>query len=366
MRSDLRIAAAILCGLALTACGGASTPPATSGAAGSVAAPSTGIEVGRYQGGDRPQLLEAGARKEGAVNWYTVMAGDAIEATANGFKQKYPYLKVDVFRADAADLLTRASQEDQAGKRVFDVVDVASPYIDQLAQQSTPFFSPSIANYPPELKFGVNGALVQTASDWTTIIGFGYNTQLIPESAVPKTQADLLNPALSGKLSLAGTGTGWYWVGSILKGMGEENGRKFLDQFAKQQKPAVQQISGKALLDLIAKGEVPASPTIFRDHVRQAAQNQKAPVAWVPLEPVATLATKMAYAAKAPHPNAGMLFVDYILGAEGQQILKDHFYTTAGGEKLPYQLWLPGEGKPADEAAKENQTWADLFKGYFR
>lgn len=349
-------------GCLLAACGGSAAP---SGASAS-GAPAGATDIARYQAADRQQVLENGARKEGSVSWYTVMAGDAIDATVNGFKKKYPFLTVDVFRADGGDLVTKANQEEQAGRHGFDVVDVASPYIDQLASQSTPFYSPSIASYPPELKFGANGALVNTASDWTTIIGFGYNKQLIPESAVPKTLNDLLNPGLTGKLSLAGTGTGWFWVGSVLKGMGDENGKKFLDQFAKQQKPSVQQISGKALLDLVAKGEVPGSPTIFRDHVRQAAEIQKAPVAWVPLEPVATLATKLAYAAKAPHPNAGMLFLDFIMGPDGQQILKDHFYTTAGGDKVPYQLWLPGEGKPGDEAAKENQMWADLFKGYFR
>ena len=341
----------------LAACGSATPASSPSDAS---------ADVARYQGADRQQVLEAGARKEGSVNWYTVMAGDAVEAVSGGFKQKYPYLQVDVFRADAGEVVTRATQEAQAGKHVFDVVDMSSPQIDLIGEAKlfTPYFSPSIASFAPELKFGVSGPLVVSASDWTTIIGFGYNSQLIPESAVPKTQADLLNPALAGKMTLAGTTTGYNWVGSILKAMGEDNGRKFLDQFAKQQKPAVQQISGKAVLDLVAKGEVPASPTIYRDHVRQAAA-KKAPVAWAPLEPVPTLATKMAYAAQAPHPNAGLLFVDYVLGAAGQQILRDHFYTT-GGEKLPYQLWLPGEGKAATDAAKEAQGWADLFKADFR
>ncbi|HEX6512374.1 MAG TPA: extracellular solute-binding protein [Chloroflexota bacterium] len=347
--------------LAIAACGG-NAAPASNGAS----APASSTNVASYQGADRQQMLEAGARKEGVVSWYTVMAGDAIQAVSNSFKQKYPFLQVDIFRADAVDIVTRATQEAQAGKQVFDVVDMSSPQIDQLAEAHlfTPYFSPSTASFPAELKFGAKGQMVDSASDWTTIIGFGYNSQLIPDSAVPKKQADLLNPALSGKMTLAGTTTGYNWVGSILKGMGEDNGRKFLDQLGKQQKPAVQQISGKAVLDLVAKGEVPASPTIYRDHVRQAAA-QNAPVAWVPLEPAATLATKLYYAAKAPHPNAGLLFVDYMLGAEGQQILKDHFYTT-GGEKAPFQIMLIGEGEPPDQALKEQQSWADIFKADFR
>lgn len=352
--------------LAVAACTSPAAPSATGGSTTvSNSAPATPADIARYQGADRQQVLEAGAHKEGTVNWYTVMAGDAVDAIANGFKQKYPYLAVDVYRADSTEIVTRADQEEQVGKHVFDVLDMASPYVDQLAQQYTPYYSPSLANFTPELKFGANGPFVDSASDWTTILGFGYNTQLIPESAVPKTHADLLNPALSGKLALSGTGTGGYWVGSVLKGMGDEKGRAFIQQFAKQQSPGVQQISAKALLDLVAKGEVPASPTIYRDHVRQAVETQNAPVAWVALEPVTTLATKMAYAAKAPDPNAGMLFIDYIMGTDGQQVLKDHYYTT-GGEPLPYQLWLPGEGESADQGAQDTQLWNTLFNSTFR
>jgi iron(III) transport system substrate-binding protein len=363
--------ASFLClGILLAACGGSPTaaPVPASGPAGAAqsGAPTTAPEIGRYQGADRQQILEAGAKKEGSVTWYTVMAGDAIDALTKAFQQKYG-VKVDVFRADAGDIVTRATQEAQANKQVFDVVDMAPPQIDVLGEANlfTPYFSPAASNLPAELRFGASGPLITGGGDWTTIIGFGYNTQLIPDSAVPKTNQDLLNPALSGKMTLAGTTTGYNWVGSVLKGLGDAAGKKFLQDFAQQQKPAVQQISGKAVLDLVAKGEVPASPTIYRDHVRQAAELQKAPVAWVPIEPDATLVTRISYAAKAPHPYAGLLFIDYVLGSEGQQILKDHFYTT-GGEKLPFQIWQPGLGESTDQAAKEQQSWADIFKGDFR
>ncbi|HLY64813.1 MAG TPA: extracellular solute-binding protein [Chloroflexota bacterium] len=352
--------------LLLGACGGSAAAPASSAPpAGTSAAPSGAVELARYQAADRQQVLEADARKEASLTWYTVMAGDAIDALTNGFQQKYPYLKVDVYRADETAIVTRATQEAQANKQVFDVVDLGSPGIDLIgdAKLLTPYFSPSLSGLPDELKSGMSGSMVSLASDWTTIIGFGWNTQLIPDGAVPKTQDDFMNPALSGKMSLAGTTTGYNWIGSILKAKGDEKGKQWLQDFAKQQKPTVQQISGKALLDLVAKGEVPASPTIYRDHVRQA-QAQKAPVNWVPIEPDATLVTKMGIAAKAPHANAGLLFVDYILG-EGQPILKDHFYTT-GGEKLPFTIWPIGEGRTTDEAAKDQQAWGDLFKADFR
>jgi iron(III) transport system substrate-binding protein len=364
------IAAALL----LAGCGG-SAAPAPSGPAGSSAAvgssgaaaqtsgaPTNPVDIAKYQGADRQQMLEAGARKEGTVTWYTSIAGDAMDALGNGFKQKYPFMQVNIFRADATDLMTKATQEAQAGRQNFDLFEGNQLLVMADARLLTPFWSPALANVPDDLKMLPEGKLVMGASDWTTLIGFGYNTKLIPENAVPKTQDDLLNPALKGKMSLAGSTTGSNWVGSILEAKGKDKGKEFLKRFAEQQ-PSVQQISGKALQDLIAKGEVPASPTIFRDHVRQS-KDQGAPIEWVPIEPVAALVTKVGVAAKAPHPYAAMLYLDYLLG-DGQAVLKAHYYSS-GTEKFPFKVWPIDAGKNSDQLQQQLQDWTDLFKANFR
>ncbi|HLG68887.1 MAG TPA: extracellular solute-binding protein, partial [Chloroflexota bacterium] len=227
----------------------------------------------------------------------------------------------------------------------------------------TPFYSPGTANIADNLKTSAKGPLVMTASDWTTNASFAYNKTLIPESAVPKKFEDLMNPGLTGKMALAGTTTGINWVGSVLEAMGQDKGKQFLQQLGEKQKPSVQQVSGKALLDLIAKGEVPSSPTIYHDHVIQA-QATGAPVDWVPLEPVVSLASQVGVDVKAPHPYAAMLFIDYCLG-DGQKVLEDHHYST-GTEKVPYKLFVPDAGKTADQFQKDLSAWTDIFKADFR
>src|SRR5690349_19787110 len=60
----------------LAACGGsqAAGSPAQSAASGAKSGvPTTATEIARYQGADRQQILEAGAKKEGTLTWYTVM-----------------------------------------------------------------------------------------------------------------------------------------------------------------------------------------------------------------------------------------------------------------------------------------------------
>jgi iron(III) transport system substrate-binding protein len=325
-------------------------------------------ELATYRGADRQQILEAGARSEGRLGWYTSLAGDVIDKLTSGFKQKYPFIQqVDVFRGDEGEIITRSTQEAQSGQQVFDVLESQYTPIRILSDAGllTPYFSPAVAAIPTGFRTdGPNGS-VTDAVVRISYIGFGYNTSLVPESAAPKTRDDLMSPALTGKISLAGSTTGNRWVGSVLQGLGDEKGKQWLADFAAKQKPTVQQVSGKALLDLIAKGEAVASPTIFEDHVLAAIATQKAPVKWVPIEPVVANAGSGALASKAPHPNAALLFLDYLLGPDGQKILKDTGYSTPE-DKVDFKWWIPEAGKSADQVEQDAKKWADLFKTTFR
>ena len=361
--------------LALAACGGGSAPassgsPAASSATkGSVAAsgsPTTAAQLASYQGADRQQLLEAGAKQEGQLTWYTSLAGDIIQKLTDGFKTKYPFMTVDVFRAAENDLVTRAMQEHQAGKRVMDALETPldGELIFDESKLLLPFFSPALAKIPDDFKTASKNGLAVGATDRITFIGFGYNTTLVPEGAVPKKIDDLLNPELAGKVQLAGTTTGYRWIGSVLHGMGATNGQKFLEQFSKQQHVHVQQVSGKALLDLIAKGEVPSSPTIFKDHVVQAAEKH-APVKWVGISPVVANVGQMSLASDAPHPHAALLFLDYVLGQDGQKVLAKLHYSLPT-EKQDFSYWIPEQGRTTAQVEKDQNGWADDFKKLFR
>jgi len=85
-----------------------------------------------------------------------------------------------------------------------------------------------------------------------------------------------------------------------------------------------------ALINLVASGEVPLSPTIFDANVAIAKQ-KGAPVEWRPLEPVVTTVGSSALMAKAPNPYTALLFIDFLLSKEGQQLIMK------GG------LWSPRE-----------------------
>src|SRR4051794_18498163 len=96
--ASARLAVLLVAALAL-ACGG--TAPAARGAAsGSVPAapaaggkPTTVAELAGYQGADRQQVLEEGARREGKLTWYTSLTGPIIDRLLAGYQQKYPYVE---------------------------------------------------------------------------------------------------------------------------------------------------------------------------------------------------------------------------------------------------------------------------------
>ncbi len=330
------------------------------------ARPTTPTELALYKGSDRQQILEEGARKEGRLTWYTSLAGPIVDRIVDGFKKKYPFVQAEAFRAAENELVTKATQEAQAGQQVFDVMETPPSATRILFEAGllAPYYSPALAELPDALKTGLKDGVVESATVRVSYIGFGYNTRLVPENAVPKSHADLLNPGLTNKVALAGTSTGHRWVGSVLQAMGEDKGRQFLVEFAEKQKPTVQQVSGKALLDLIAKGEVAASPTIFRDHVLQAEKEQGAPVKWVPLDPVVGNAGQASFAAKTKYPHAALLFLDYLL-SDGQQVLRDNYYTV-GLDKVSFTPWIPEQGKTAAQIEKDLKLWESLFRSTFR
>ena len=97
-----------------------------------------------------------------------------------------------------------------------------------------------------------------------------------------------------------------------------------------EQEISVQDMAPAALINLVGSGEIPLSPTIFDANVT-IAKRKGAPVEWRPLEPVVTTVGSAALLAKAPNPHTALLFIDYLLSKEGQQLIMK------GG------LWSPRE-----------------------
>jgi iron(III) transport system substrate-binding protein len=116
-------------------------------------------------------------------------------------------------------------------------------------------------------------------------------------------------------MSLAGGATAARWVGAVI----EIAGKEFIEKLAAQD-VNVHKLSGAALANLVVTGEVPMSPTIFDSNIF-VAKRKGATVEWRPVDPVVANVGYSGLVAKAPHPHAALLFLDYIHSKEGQQFI---------------------------------------------
>ena len=258
--------------------------------------------------------LVRGAKKEGKVVYWTTMRLPDAQALAQGFESKYPFMKAEIVRISGDQLIERAITEHRAGKATADVLDAFSFKVLQNRGLLQPFATPESAFYPADYKDPQNF--------WVTLYCaynvIAYNTKLVPAAEAPRDWPDLLNPKWKGKLAL--DDQDYYWYAGMLKFWGEEKGRKYMQDLARQD--LIWRRGRGLLTELMASGEFHAVVVTFPDLVEQMKAKGQ-PVEWVKTSnPILVTLDMMGIGAKAPHPNAGKLFMNYSISKEGQEVLR--------------------------------------------
>ena len=281
-------------------------------------------QLALYPGADRETVLIEGAKREGKFTLYT--SHTWFRTFVKEFEKKYPFIKASEWRNDSKNLIRKVLEETKSGRVLVDVVETTADGMGILKREGLfqEYFSPEARFYPNELKMkGKTGFFY--LPDRETYNSLGFNTQFIPPGVAPRTLKDLLDSKWKGKMAITSTSTGVRWIGNAL----ETQGREYIDKMAEQD-ISVQDMAPAALINLVGSGEIPLSPTIFDANVTIAKQ-KGSPVEWRPLEPVVTTVGSAALMAKAANPNTALLFIDYLLSKEGQQLIMK------GG------LWSPRE-----------------------
>jgi iron(III) transport system substrate-binding protein len=318
---------------------------------------STLSELVAYTGADREQILVGGAKAEGKVVWYTSLAGSSYKELAQGFEKKYPGIKVDVYRAASNELMAKITAEANARQYLVDTIETTLPLLKSLREDGllAVYQSPHLAKYPARAKENAGNGLYYWGVNRESFIGVGFNPNLITASAVPKNFDGLLNPQLKGKMGMTTSETGVRMMGAMLKFKGEEFVRKL-----KAQDISLQSISGRAMADMAISGEVPISPSIFRDHAMES-KLKGAPINWVPMEAVPTNAGATAIIYQAPHPHAAVLMADFILSPEGQKILEDLQFGSPAKD-FGFKRWYPEAGLNTEQYDKEATKWQKVLR----
>jgi ABC-type Fe3+ transport system substrate-binding protein len=101
--------------------------------------------------------------------------------------------------------------------------------------------------------------------------------------------------------------------------LGIEKARKLVEGLAKQK--LILRNQPNQMAQLLAAGEFPMAQ-VYVHHLERV-KSKGAPVDWIKtLDPLVALRGAVAISARAPHPNAARLFVDFYLSKEGQQLVK--------------------------------------------
>jgi iron(III) transport system substrate-binding protein len=317
--------------------------------------PATSADLAKYLGADRERLLFEGAKREGKVVWYTSLS--AYKEVAKSFESKYPGVTVELFRAPAMNLATRILSEAHARRYIADAIETTPGSLMLVRDNKLllPYTSPHLADYPDGSKEKATGGLVYTTVDRESYPGIGYNRKSIREADVPRSFEDLLKPALKGKMGISGEEIGTRVIGAMLKTKGEAYVKKLAGQDIKHYSlPAL------GLNELIVSGEVPVTFTAVDSNIRLAAA-RGAPVAWLPVDLVPANAGSLAVLTNTQHPYAALLFVDFLIGPEGQKLLGERL-GYGGARKDPgFKRWYPEQGLTSYEYAQTIERWNKIL-----
>jgi ABC-type Fe3+ transport system substrate-binding protein len=278
-------------------------------------------EVLTYQRPDRQKLLEEGARKEGTLVIYSGMiVNQLLRPLTEAFEKKYPFINTRYWRGDANQVIVKVLAEIQANSLVADIVEGSgiSGAVGG-AKFVLPFYSPLLEALPKE-----DVAPDRTwAATRLRYIGLGYNTKFISKDEAPKSYDDLLNPKWRGKMAWnAGSDASGalITITTLLATWGEEKTDAYVAKLARQDITPLL-VSNRQVVDQVILGEYWIGIGISAHHPIISA-GRGAPSATVLFEPVPSLIDCIQVVKGAKHPHAAMLFVDFILSTEAQQMMQ--------------------------------------------
>jgi iron(III) transport system substrate-binding protein len=255
------------------------------------------------------------AKKEGRVSFYTSMGADESKMVADAFQAKYPGIKVEITRLGSEKLLQRILNEKRAGSHLVDAVTNSGMEIQMLgrAKMLARHITPEFSSFLPESRDATWG----WADMYSNIRLVAYNTQMVPKDKIPRRYEDLLEPMWKGQI---GFPEGQYsWFATMLKVMGEANGRKFFQGLARQN--LNYRNSQNLVTQFVSAGEF--SLGFVYDTQVLRFKKRGAPIDIAPLPFITQNIHPLALSAQAPHPNAAKVYIDYVLSKEGQSFIKN-------------------------------------------
>jgi len=308
-----------------------------------------------------PKVVEA-AKKEGQLDWWSTIAQDQSQKIIEEFMKLYPFIKASYWRSGSVGLHSKIMTEERAGRSSWDVVSQTAPeFIAELKQRKliTAYYSPERRNFSADF--------VDKDGFWTGTYalptGLGFNTQQVKREEVPKSYQELLNPKWKGR-KISVDDESYELLAGLIQLWGRDAAVDYLKKVAAQD-PMIGRGHSQRV-QLLAAGEFPLA--IAYTHTVEWSKSQGNSVDWVNLEPVVIKFDGITLGTKAAHPNAGKLFIDFILSQQGQGLLQSFSRVTlrTGVEPSPARLIkgykrLVLHPEKAQDAAQTLKLYREIF-----
>jgi iron(III) transport system substrate-binding protein len=343
--------------LLLAACGGGDDGDAEASAADADASQ----EPAGLRGAE--ELAEAAA-EEGNVTVYSSHAPERLAELVELFNEQYPDIEVEIFRGIDADIQPKVEAERSTGNVIGDLVVMADKgWVTEKAAEGW-FLAPE----GPELtgEGGYDAAQYVHEGNYfevsAAVLTFAWNTGVVPDGL--DDYADLLDPSLSGgQIGVidpsAGSIVDYYWW------LEETFGDEFVEDLAAQE-PRIYP-SALPIGEALASGEISAA-AYAAPATLDPAKDNGAPVEYGLSDEGVWGARYLAMVPDgATHPNAAMLFANFMLTPTGQEAI-----AAGAGSALPD---VPGTLVSLDEVrvmdlarltpenvADYQARWSSLFQ----
>jgi iron(III) transport system substrate-binding protein len=304
----------------------------------------------------------AKAKQEGRADFYANIT--AVEPIMEAFKASAGFEAVYT-RISTAKYLATVLTEHQAGKLAADVLQGPLPVLQILKDNGVlaAYRSPSAAGYPDWAR--ADDTIMQFGIEYVAPI---YNKELVKAADAPKNYMDLTDPKWKDKIVMPNPSThattiSWLvglkeskifasddqWM-AFVKGLAA-NRPMFVASFSPTPAPVE---SGEKLIAI-------SMPKYIITHA-------PAPLDWARVGTLLGSPRGVAVAAKAPHPEAARVFMDYWLSRDAMKLLADKVgeYVLAPGVFPPIDGIGEAKVLPIRELSDDEiKSWGEKFKGIF-
>ncbi len=288
---------------------------------------------------ERQRILADNARKEGEVALYTaVNTRDAQELMA-GFNRRYPGIRVSIASLGGPGVLNKVLTEARAGANLADVVALNGISAFELIDKKL------VARYKSPMIGFLRKGFVDADGYWPGIYAIGYtiiyNNRRVAPKDVPKRYEDLLLPRWKNNLII--DAEDYDLLAGLIDLWGEARATAFLGQIAQEQKVTLSRQSHTFMTQLVATGEHDAIVDGYV-HNAVALKGKGAPIDYAMTNPtIIRPPTTIAIMARAPHPHAAALLLDYHLSREASEIMVKSQGRWAQRKDVAWAVEPPGD-----------------------